>query len=148
MIEARATSRSDEVLARLRQKALRGLGRATVYLHTQLLQVLNVSAQPTRQRRLRTGRGGKKGSSYTVYARPSRPGEPPRKRTGWLQRNVVYAIDETTLTSRIGVRANAKYGLFLELGTRHMRPRPWLFVTAQRVLPQMRALLRAELEAA
>lgn len=73
--------------------------------------------------------------SVTIYPYPSKPGEPPRKRTGWLQRHVLMefaeakAGNQTLMASRTGVGRNAIYGLYLELGTRRVKPRPWLVAT-------------------
>ena len=90
-----------------------GIQRATVFLHAQCQQALNVS-------------------NPRPYDSPSRPGEAPRKRTGFLQRNTLYDLSKVELRGRVGVRQNAMYGLFLELGTRHIDPRPWLWATVRR----------------
>jgi hypothetical protein len=79
-------------------------------------------------------------SNPRPYDTPSKPGEPPRKRTGWLQRNVLYELDEKTLSGRVGITRNARYGLYLELGTRRMAARPWLLATLQKVEKQLNAI--------
>lgn len=66
------------------------------------------------------------------YRTPSRPGEPPRKRTGWLQAHVLYELDDGTHAGRVGLAKNAPYGVFLEFGTRVMRARPWLLATLKK----------------
>jgi len=119
----------EAATADLRQRAWEGLARAVVHLHTRLLERLNVPNTGTRGRR-----GG------TVYRNPSRPGEPPRKITGWLQRNVVYELDVGGLKARVGLAANATYGAYLELGTHRVRPRPWLLSTLEQERPYMAAL--------
>lgn len=136
MIQARATP--GDLADRLREALLRGLRRATLHLWTQLQHTLNVPNTGVRVR-LKSGR------RVTRYPDPSKPGEPPRKRTGWLQRNVVYRIDEKNLTSLVGINENAPYGLYLELGTTRMEARPWLFSTAQKCLPRMRDIITQEL---
>jgi hypothetical protein len=65
----------------------------------------------------------------------SKAGEPPRKQTGTLRRNVAYETDSSTLTARVGVggppvSAERPYAIFLELGTRKMGgPHPYIRTT-------------------
>lgn len=65
-------------------------------------------------------RGGK------LYHRASAPGQPPSSDTGRLLGSVYHSIGEDGegLYGRIGY--GVKYGLYLELGTRRMAPRPAL----------------------
>ena len=97
------------------------LKAAVVTYHTLLLATLNV-ANPR------------------PYTTPSRPGEPPRKRTGWLQSHTLYEFDEETHTGRVGVARNALYGIFLELGTRLMKARPWLLATLKKNFDKIAAI--------
>lgn len=129
MISARH-SMATGIVDRLRAAQLRGLRRATVYLWTQLQQTLNV---PNTGTTVRVRGGGR----ATRYLSPSAPGEPPRKRSGFLQRSVTYEIDVEGLTSRVGPSVNATYGVHLELGTARMQARPWLLSTAKRCMPTM-----------
>ncbi len=124
----------------LEEAAWQGLQRATVYAQAQLMQALNVPNSGERRKRTRNTSAGTKGSTFTVYPYPSRPGEPPRKRTGWLQAHVQYRLDRPTLSSTLGVGQNALYGIFLDLGTRTVAARPWLLATVNKVLPQLAAL--------
>jgi hypothetical protein len=80
----------------------------------------------------------------TVYPYPSKPGEPPRKRTGWGQNHIVWDVDRAALEGRVGISVNAMYMLFLELGTRRMRPRPWLVATYEKLKSQLNRLILAE----
>lgn len=80
----------------------------------------------------------------TVYPYPSKPGEPPRKRTGWGQRHIVWDIDRDKLEGRVGISVNAIYMLFLELGTRRIRPRPWLVATYEKLRTELNQLILAE----
>ena len=109
------------------------LVRMTEFFWGHLLQALNVPNSGVRVKR----RGG---GTRTVYPNPSKPGEPPRKRTGWLQRHVQREYDKASLTSRVGVQRNALYGIFLELGTRRMAARPWLLATLNKVRTQLEAI--------
>lgn len=54
----------------------------------------------------------------------SLPGEYPRKQTGDLRRRITYEVDKDSLVAHVGT--NLLYGKFLELGTKKMRPRPFL----------------------
>jgi hypothetical protein len=76
----------------------------------------------------RTGKVSKV-RSVTIYPYPSKPGEAPRKRSGWGQRHIVWEFDSASVAGRVGVSTHAIYMLFLELGTRFMKRRPWLVVT-------------------
>lgn len=114
MIKAELTFRGREAEAKLQATAWKNLVRAVVFFHTQLLLALNVS-------------------NPRPYRTPSLPGEPPRKRTGWGQRHVLYELDEAGRSARVGVSVNAAYMAMLDQGTRHIRPRPWLFATLKKV---------------
>lgn len=71
----------------------------------------------------------RKVKSVTIYPYPSNPGEPPRKRTGWGQRHIVWEFDSKQIAGRVGVSKGGIYMFFLELGTRWVKRRPWLVVT-------------------
>lgn len=90
-------------------------------------------------------------AEYEKY-RHSKPGEPPRKITGFLQRNVVwrFATDGGRLVARAGLFTNAIYGFFLEVGFRTRRrtgrgvyrvlPRPWMGRTLREEVPNLKAI--------
>jgi (2Fe-2S) ferredoxin len=69
--------------------------------------------------------------------RPSAPGEYPRVVTGWLRQNITFEVETTreAIIGRFGVFPRLPggkplhYALYLERGTRHMAPRPWLTLT-------------------
>lgn len=109
MIQARLTW-NDQAGPQVVALAWDRLKAAVVTYHTLLLAAINV-ANPR------------------PYKAPSSPGEPPRKRTGWLQAHVLYELDEESHSGRVGVAKNALYGIFLESGTKLMRARPWLLAT-------------------
>lgn len=126
-------------MQQLQSATAEGLQAATTLLHTKCQLALNKSAGPRRVKVKRPVPGGNR-RSRTVYSSPSSPGEPPRKRTGWLQRNTVQEFDAQAKggpAGRVGVSRNAMYGLYLELGTRRIAPRPWLV----RTLMENRAIL-------
>jgi hypothetical protein len=111
----------NEVIDFVKEAAWEGIQRATEFLHAALQRELNVS-------------------NPRPYKTPSQPGEPPCKRTGFGQRNVLRQYDKENMTARVGVASNAIYMLFLEVGTRFIRPRPWLWATVVKVFPQMQIL--------
>jgi hypothetical protein len=123
MIRSRLTyeNPTEQVVA----LAWKGLQRAVVFYWQSLQTALNRS-------------------NPRPYKTPSKPGEPPRKRTGFLAANVRYEFNQPTGEARVGVTTNAKYGGFLEIGTRKMAARPWLLATLQKVFPQLQVLLKSE----
>lgn len=54
----------------------------------------------------------------------SKEGNPPAGDTGFLASNIHLVLDADLLGASIESRA--KYSAFLEFGTRHMRPRPFM----------------------
>lgn len=127
MMNGRMDWHGGEAERRVLNASWEGLVRAVLYYHARLQDALNVSAKVGR---------GTKASDYQA----SRPGEPPRKRTGWLQRNVVYELDRMSLRARVGVTKNALYGVFLELGSIRIAARPWLLSTLRKCWTQIAEL--------
>jgi phage gpG-like protein len=66
---------------------------------------------------------GAKGRRIYGASRSS-PGEPPYKQTGRLRSSITHEVQPGGRVVRIGT--NLKYGLYLEVGTARMSPRPWL----------------------
>lgn len=56
----------------------------------------------------------------------SNPGEPPRVETGNLKESVTTETERSDRMVETRIGTNVIYGLFLELGTSKMAPRPWL----------------------
>ena len=98
--------------------AWEGMLRATVYLWNQLQNVVGVSNP----------------RPYT----PTPKGQPPRVRTGFGRKNIIYEADRATMTTRVGVLRNAIYLAYQEISPRLNHP--WLFKTAEALLPQLRTL--------
>ncbi len=69
----------------------------------------------------------------------SREGDPPNTDTGNLVRNIRWQYNPKRLEGVVGT--NVKYGLFLELGTKDMKARPWLGPARKKVTRQIRGLL-------
>ena len=126
--------------AALQKATADGLAYATQHYHTQLKIAVNKPNTGTRVRVKRQTPGGNT-TSRTVYDNPSLPGEAPRKRTGFGQRGIVREIDRKSLTARVGVTKNAIYMYYLEMGTKHISPRPWLMATLNKHRAVMARLL-------
>lgn len=121
-----------ELQKALRTATAKGIAMAGVYLQAQCKLAVNRPNTVSRKTRTRTTRRGAKGSSYTVYLNPSKPGEPPKVRTGHGRDNIVHEHDARIPASRVGVRKNALYMIYHELGIRGAK-RPWLVATLVRV---------------
>jgi hypothetical protein len=112
----------------LRKATVKGLHRATVFLHAECRRAVS---KPNSGRRIKVKKqkpGGNK-RSRTIYPNPSKPGEPPKLRTGFGARNVVMEFDKAGMAGRVGVTSNAMYMFYLEVGTRRIERRPWLLST-------------------
>jgi HK97 gp10 family phage protein len=116
---------ADRVLADFRRRAGRGIRAAAVEGSNDVKAALSV---PGTVPAGAAGARDRRGRSRRVYgAERSKPGEPPRKQRGTLRRSIAWLFDEATLTGRVGT--GLMYGRYLELGTAHMAPRPFLRAT-------------------
>jgi HK97 gp10 family phage protein len=73
----------------------------------------------------------------------SLPGEPPRKQRGQLRMSIAHELDRDSFVARVG--SNLLYAKFLELGTRYMKPRPFLRVTAFEEANAITAIMNGEM---
>ena len=62
----------------------------------------------------------------TPFPPASAPGEVPHWRSQDLARSITHEVDMGGLVCRVGPSHTNKYGVFLELGTARMEPRPFL----------------------
>lgn len=92
----------------------------------------------------------KTGAYYKYKGRKkqaSAPGEPPANRSGFLRRSVGFVVESQ---NRMVVGAEAPYGVWLDKGTRRMKPRPFVSSTAlgesKEVLVIMRKTLDEEMK--
>lgn len=95
-------------------------------------QALNVGAKKVRdlakfsiQRGARSGRLYRQSRKGSAMHQASAPGEPPKT---WHGNLVAHISSEKSgkLEYNAGSRSPAPWGAWLELGTTHIRPRPWL----------------------
>lgn len=63
----------------------------------------------------------------------SKPGDPPNSDTGRLIQSVEFEIEENTAY----VGSNLKYAAWLEFGTEHTEPRPWLAPALEKASTQV-----------
>jgi HK97 gp10 family phage protein len=65
-------------------------------------------------------------------------------KTGQLQKSIYSRVSEWV----VEVGAEASYAMFVELGTRYMRARPFLFPAVQEELPRLESVICEAIEAA
>jgi hypothetical protein len=75
-----------------------------------------------------SNRSGKRVRGTIYNFTHSIAGNPPYKQTGRLRGSIDWEVDN--FTARVGT--NVLYGLFLEKGTRRMKPRPFLEVNMRK----------------
>lgn len=81
---------------------------------------------------------GKKGQAK-IGAYRSAPGEVPRVQTGALRRSITIQR-ATRMVPIAKVGSNLKYAKALELGTKNMKPRPYLRVALLKMLGSIKAI--------
>lgn len=86
-------------------------------------------------------RGGK---MHTASA----PGQMPAVDRGRLVGSIKWQSLQGGLAAFVGIAdgATVKYGKYLEYGTAHISPRPWLRPSYELVLPELRRAINAALE--
>jgi len=65
-------------------------------------------------------------------------------KTGYLRSTIYARVQEWV----VQIGAEATYALYVELGTRYMRARPYLWPAIQQYLPQLEQIIREAIEAA
>lgn len=116
-MSVKITWRGEQFKAIVRRATSNGLRRTAVVFHSDCRRAVNLSNQRGRA--------------------PSTEGQPPRKRTGFGQQNIVWEHNDNAKQPavRVGVTKNARYMFALELGTKPhiIRPKhakilriPWL----------------------
>jgi len=100
------------VIARVRQGALTGLGRAILLVDEEAIRLI-----------LQTSKTGKIYRRRGVEHQASAPGEAPASDTGALVRGRTTEVDPSRMAARLSFRT--KHALFMEVGTRNIAPRPF-----------------------
>ena len=126
---AKLTWNGEKFKKQLEQATSEGLLRAGTFYHARCQQAVS---RPNTGRSVpvkrRTPGGNKR--TRTIYPNPSKPGEPPRLRTGFGRSQIVMNHKGGKNPHvRVGVTRNGMYMFWLEIGTRHVKRRPWLLKT-------------------
>lgn len=88
--------------------------------------------------KIRTSRA-KGRNALGIYVH-SLPGEPPRRQTGDYWRRLSHEVNRSRRIVRVGT--NLKYGIFLERGTRKMKPRPHFDPTLSKMRGRIEGIIR------
>jgi HK97 gp10 family phage protein len=75
---------------------------------------------------------------------PSKPGQPPHVDTGRLRQSIAWELHSDGRGVRIGTNVN--YGKYLEEGTRHMAPRPYLRPSLKESRAMIKMILSGSLD--
>ena len=117
MIDARLRWNGAAAVELVKQRASANARRAATLLHEAVVDALSTPAPPA-----------------------SRPGEPPHRRRGDLVRGVLLYLDAASMRWTVAISPRlAKRARALELGTRAIRPRPFLSATVLRMFSRLQA---------
>jgi len=108
--------------------------RANAAIQGKLARALNVRAEALRSEIYGTLERNRIGAGSPSDPQASAPRDPPARRTGRLMESIAVTkrASTTSLSSEVAPReqafrtATAYYPFFLEFGTRHMAPRPFM----------------------
>lgn len=108
-------------------------------------KILNAMANETQSNAIQLIQGGSRsGKTYKRGGKEhiaSSAGEPPKTDKGNLVANII-AEPRGRLLYVAGSNKKAPYGLYLELGTRNISPRPWLQPSFEKVYNKFKRLLK------
>ncbi len=128
---------SRNILPKLEKEATKRMWDAVSYVQAEVLQTLSGD---------RSGRVYNiPGTNKTYVA--SAPGEPPAVRTGGLRFSIEnhgarVIQEDKSIKGQVGT--DLLYGLWLEMGTSKMLPRPWLEPTFRRCTERIKERLSRE----
>ena len=75
---------------------------------------------------------------------PSTPNTPPKRVRGFLHSSIFSDIDRQRIRGRVGTPL--KYGLFLEIGTRNIAPRPWMSVAMKNKRQRIKSIFTRKIK--
>jgi phage gpG-like protein len=90
-----------------------------------------------------SGRSYRRGKNHDIEHVASEPGYPPNSDTGRLAQSIAFDVDVEKLEAVVGT--NVQYGAFLEMGTKNIAARPWLFPAFEAHKEEIKANLASAL---
>ena len=141
---------SAAVTARLRRDIAEAADKAARGLVGHLRIKIGISARAgtpeTERKRKQNAKAKRRRAAAKIWI-PSRPGEPPRKRTGTLQKSIAHEITHEPRAVVVRVGSNVEYARHLEFGApkNNLLPRPWLRPGAAEYAPTFGNILATEL---
>lgn len=147
---ARAKLDAQALIAKLRAVVPQAVDKAAQGMVGHVRQKIGVSARietpPSRRARLQEAKAKRRKAARFLF-QPSRPGEPPRKRTGMLQRSIAHAVElrGDKVVARVG--SNVPYARALEFGysPRNLAARPYLEPSLREYAPAFGRVVATEL---
>lgn len=133
----------------VRAQVFRGIKATTIALHAasrKAASVPNTGEAIALTRKPGASERKRNKTQRTTYPNSSKPGEPPRRRTGFGQKNIVSGWDRKTTSGRVGHGRNARYMMFHEVGIRYKRAglqrRPTVVPTFVKNLQRLRMIFK------
>lgn len=120
------TWRGDAIRKQIEAEVSRRLDAAAITVTNHVRQMIS-----------REGAGKSRSGKLIYGAHSSKPGEPPRKQTGRLAASMAW--ERNGLEVRVGT--SVKYAPWLEFGTVHMSPRPFLHRALREKADEVRRIL-------
>ena len=126
------------------------LGRLADDVNKPIRQAMALGALQIQTDAVRSLKGPRSGAVRPTGGRSSAPGEPPKWDTGRLAGSIFAEVrDKGRDRVEAVVGTDLDYGKFLELGTKKLSPRPWLFPALERNKDRfVRRVMKAAAEAA
>lgn len=131
------------VESQVEAQVARGLGRAAQYLAKRIKENVSrpgVKATTPFGSTTVMGKRVMRGTTGGDIVRISRPGEPPRLRTGIFRASIRAEMIEGSRGLAYKVGSDLSQAASLELGSRRMKPRPYLRSTLAQERGEMRAV--------
>lgn len=142
MDDAAFRARLTQAVSAAMEKGALGL---VGHIRVKIGRSARVETPGSRKTRIRNAKAKGRAFAKHLY-QASRPGEPPRKRTGTLQKSIAHEVhaDGSSVVARIGT--NVAYGRHLEFGTRRMSARPYLRPSLSEYLPSFNRVVSLEIK--